>query len=240
MTTDISLPQFYYRIMTERNFTKRFCVSILRVLIILLDEINYVIHRSLFLLYDKKMMGDTDTKNSTGPAGRQSPDTFEVHFDARRLSRLNVIIGLLVVGILVYLVFSYALGVSRVSGDSMSPALQDGQVVLFSRLPATPKAGDIVAITTPAGDHYIKRVIAGPGDVVSIEGSSITVNGKTPDTEAAFAHGSTEPQSAEISFPLRVGEDMYFVLGDNREASVDSRTFGPISSAQIDGIILGR
>jgi signal peptidase I len=183
---------------------------------------------------------DTAKRSRRGrPGAGRAHGKYEVTFDDRKLSRLNALLGLLAVLIIVYIIFAFCIGLSRVTGNSMAPTLENGQIVMYTKIFTHPEKGDIIAITTPAGDHYIKRVIAGPGDTVNISGGKVTVNGKTPATERLYASGNTEADSAEVSFPLTVGEDMYFVLGDNRAGSVDSRTFGPVSSAQIDGVILG-
>jgi signal peptidase I len=175
-----------------------------------------------------------NARRRSSAAGR-----YEVHFDAHKLDILNFFVGLLIVLIIMYVIFAYCIGISRVTGVSMEPTLKNEQLVMYTKIHTEPEKGDIVAITMPAGEHYIKRVIAGPGDTVNISGGRVTVNGKTPASEKYYAHGTTTYAASEMTFPMTIGKGMYFVMGDNRESSVDSRTFGPIQLSQIDGVILG-
>lgn len=180
--------------------------------------------------------------NSRRPDGRRKQRRgvgFEIDFDSRKLTLLVLILDVLIAVLAVFAVFQFIIGISRVSGKSMMPTLKNGQTVVYERLITKPKIGDIVTIRTAAGDHYIKRVVAGPGDTVEIRNNALYVNGKISSSEE-FAKGDTRPASGRVSYPYKLKEDMYFLLGDNRQESVDSRTFGPVSSVQITGIIIGK
>lgn len=130
------------------------------------------------------------------------------------------------VSVFIAAVSVYALGMTTsMIGVSMEPELVNGQTVLINRyayLITTPEAGDVVAFL-PNGNHnshyYIKRVVAGPGDQVQILEGRLYVNGKevVDEFDKMADAGIAENQ-------LVLGGDEYFVLGDNRNNSEDSRS----------------
>jgi signal peptidase I len=84
----------------------------------------------------------------------------------------------------------------------------------------------------------VKRVVAVAGEIVDLRNGHLFVNGQARDFVGA--HGSTVPQSPEIRYPLRVPEGTFFAMGDNREASSDSRSFGPQPYNRIIGKVILR
>lgn len=131
-----------------------------------------------------------------------------------------------------FLVFRFVIGVSWVSGVSMEPTLTDGTGVVFSRLTRQYQAGDIVCVRMAYGEYYIKRVAAVAGDVVELADGTALVNG------SSIGGGETLPQSSQVVYPLTIPEGRYFLLGDNRGESIDSRTFGPVAKSQILGKVI--
>lgn len=132
-------------------------------------------------------------------------------------------------------VLRFGVGFSRVSGHSMEPTLPSGTMVVYSRLHKNYARGDVVSVHMATGEYYIKRVVAVAGDEVNIEDGCLYVNGvKEAD---GWASGQTLPESAAVTYPLTVPKGKYFLVGDNREVSIDSRTFGPISQSQTRGKI---
>ena len=115
---------------------------------------------------------------------------------------------------------------TTVIGVSMEPSLYNGQHILVNRFVyklSSPKNGDIV-VFLPNGNsnthYYVKRVIALPGDTVQIKNGTVYVNGKVFD-EKIEAASIEHAELAEDE--IEVGEDEFFVLGDNRNNSEDSR-----------------
>lgn len=161
---------------------------------------------------------------------------YEIHYSPKRLGNLVLMLDLAAAAILVFILFRFVLGISRVSGSSMSPTLSDNQIAVVLKTDRHLSQGDIADIKMPSGSHYIKRVIACPGDTVSLKNGKVYVNGELSVCEK-YAVGETLPEASQVVYPLTLKDGMYFVLGDNREDSVDSRTFGPISQAQIQGRI---
>lgn len=148
----------------------------------------------------------------------------------RFLKTLAFVIVAVVVGLLAR---KYLAGVSIVSGESMNDTLATGDAVLITRfdyLMSTPERGDVVQAEVPGRDGlYLKRVIGLPGDSVEIIGGNVHVNGQ------AFY----EPYAtlASDDFSITLGQDEYFLLGDNRPVSYDSREeeFGVVNAGCFRG-----
>jgi signal peptidase I len=123
---------------------------------------------------------------------------------------------------------------SVVRGASMNPGIHDGDRILVEHLPFVfggVRRGDIVVLRCPVDPtlDYIKRVIGLPGDEVRIENGSVFVNGTVLD-EPYVDRPDRRSKLLE-----RVAPDHYFVLGDNREHSSDSREFGQVSRQLLRG-----
>ena len=108
----------------------------------------------------------------------------------------------------------------------MNPVLENGDVVLINRIvynATSPKRGDIIAFKPKGNDnahYYIKRIVGLPGETIEIIENSIYINGKKIEED----YETTDIDDVGIaSEKITLGGDEYFVLGDNRENSEDSR-----------------
>jgi len=136
----------------------------------------------------------------------------------------------------IFILFRFVIGLSVVGGDSMDPTLKDGNVVVYYRLASKYKPGDIVSVRIPSGEYYIKRVAASGGSSVDVHDGKLYVDGSEAEDEHAF--GITEEETGAVIYPYDVRDGNLFLLGDNREVSVDSRMFGEVNERQIKGKII--
>ena len=128
--------------------------------------------------------------------------------------------------------------VFRIFGTSMNPTLEDGDIVISSRLGKF-RTGDLIVFYFN-NKVLVKRVIAGPGDWVDMDaGGNVSVN-SVPLEEPYLSEKSLG--ECDLAFPYQVPDERYFVLGDHRKTSVDSRSnsVGCISEEQVVGRILFR
>lgn len=131
-----------------------------------------------------------------------------------------------------------------VSGSSMAPTFKDGDYLIVDKLSyrlANPHRDDVVIFRFP-GDpskFYIKRIIGLPSETVIIDGGKITIiNEAHPDGLVLDQPFIEKPSSNNLRFDLKADE--YFVMGDNRNASSDSRFWGPVKRDLLSGRALLR
>lgn len=180
-------------------------------------------------------------ENYTGlPSTEEIRETFEKVTYRERLKRsilstTNILIVVAAVAVLVAMLF---LPVLRIYGHSMNDTLESGDLVVSVK-GASFETGDVVAFYYN-NNVLVKRVIANAGDWVDIDlEGNVYVNQQPLDEPYIKEKSYGEPN---IDFPYQVPEDRIFVLGDNREVSVDSRSssIGCVSSEQIVGKIVFR
>lgn len=121
-----------------------------------------------------------------------------------------------------------------VSGASMEPTFQDGNYLLIDELTyrfREPERGEVVVFRYPRDPKvfYIKRIVGLPGEEVAVLGGKVYVNGK--ELQEAYLAEVTGGSAS-----VRLGESEYFVMGDNRSHSFDSRNWGPVTRDDIIGI----
>jgi signal peptidase I len=127
-----------------------------------------------------------------------------------------------------------------VQGRSMAPTLQDGERYLLDRWSynyRAPSRGDVVVLRDPGHqDLAIKRIVGLPGDRLQVKEGVVFVNGKRHiEPYLTRGTGTYTPDLKEQAVSL--GQHEYFVLGDNREVSEDSRYYGPIHRDRIVGCL---
>jgi signal peptidase I len=154
----------------------------------------------------------------------------------------------LVLALGLYLVASVAIQAVHVVGSSMNPSLQNNDLVLASRIDYRlhpPERGDIVIVRDPydPSQNFIKRVIGLPGDHVLIRAGQVYLNGvrlEEPYLAPGWRITTNWPALPDQPDGELVPSGSYFVLGDNRDHSSDSRLFGFIAQSQIEGKAIAR
>jgi signal peptidase I len=139
-----------------------------------------------------------------------------------------------------YLVIShFVLQSVKVVGRSMVPTLYDSQHYLLNRWIyriRAPHQSDIVVLRDPVDNGFsVKRVIATPGDSIYLKDGSVYVNGHKLDEPYLAPHTPTFTDSKYKDQLILCGNDQFFLLGDNRLNSVDSRSYGPVPRRNILG-----
>ena len=138
----------------------------------------------------------------------------------------------------IVIVFSLLVRMTVVSGRSMETTLLDGEYLLVSDFMYKPERGDIVVVNDPTktsiySEPLVKRVIGVPGDTLEIKNGKLYLNGEGPIDESSYIR---EDMSAGTNTnPIVLAEHQYFIMGDNRNESGDSRLFGPIDERCIIG-----
>lgn len=135
-----------------------------------------------------------------------------------------------------FLVYAYGTQI-MIAGHSMTPLLASSDVVLMDRLTydfGSPARFDVVVFQREDQKMNVKRVIGLPGETVQIKNDEIYINGGKLMEPAGLGRVSLAGLAEK---PIKLGDDEYFLLGDNRDSSEDSRfsNIGSVSGSQIQG-----
>lgn len=163
----------------------------------------------------------------------------DVELDFEKRYRLvREIIETIVLTVLMFLIIRLAVQNFNIDGMSMEPGLHNQELILvdkWSYLFRAPVRGDTIVFIAPPNpaQDYIKRIIGLPGDVITIQNTTVYVNGK------ALTEPYVDPRRQGNPYPSFsnriVPPDAYFVLGDNRGGSSDSRDWGCVPKKNIVG-----
>lgn len=146
--------------------------------------------------------------------------------------------SLVVVAAIAVLVATLALPVLQIKGSSMEPTLNDEEIVILLKT-SNLKRGQLCCFSYQ-NKYLIKRVIGVPGDKVSVfEDGTVYINGNALDEPYVLEKSLGE---CDIDFPVNVTDNHYFILGDHRSTSIDSRNsvVGMVSKEQVVGKIFFR
>lgn len=131
--------------------------------------------------------------------------------------------------LVVVLIKMFVVSPIRVNGASMNPTLNDKDIMILNEI--SYRFSDIVrfdiVVVKEENEYLIKRIIGLPGEKIEYKDNKLYIDGKYVKED--FKHMET------MDFSTTLGEDEYFIMGDNRTNSTDSRIFGPVSRDKIIG-----
>lgn len=139
--------------------------------------------------------------------------------------------------LIVILIRTFIVTPVRVDGPSMNPTLVNGEILLLEKYNRSFSRFDIVVLKYN-NNRLVKRIIGLPGDKVSYINDELYINGKIVDEE--FNHASTANFSLKDIGYDKIPDGYYFVVGDNRTNSLDSRIFGLVKESDIQGKVIFR
>ncbi len=131
-----------------------------------------------------------------------------------------------------------------VVGTSMYPTFFNGDYLIIDEISyrfEKPQRGDVIVFVPPPApkDHYIKRVIGLPNETVKVDGNTVTIINKENPNGFVLTEKYVSSERAGAT-TTTLGPNQYFVMGDNREASSDSRVWGALNGNEITGRVLTR
>jgi len=156
-------------------------------------------------------------------------------------SLLREVFEVVVLAVILYVGISFAVQAVHVEGLSMYATLDDNDYLIANKIDYrlhAPQRGDIIILRPPTDNSkdFIKRVIALPGEKLLIRDGIVYINGHKldepylPEVWTTFNNWPNDGTDGKV-----MGPNQYFVMGDNRNKSQDSRIFGPIGRDRIDG-----
>jgi signal peptidase I len=162
-------------------------------------------------------------------------------FDFEKRYRLvREIVETIVLTLLMFLIIRFAIQNFNVDGTSMEPNLHNGELILVDKwtyLFRPPARGDVIVFVAPPHPNmdYVKRVIGVPGDIITVHNTIVIVDGITLNETYVDPRNQGNLFANKNITNLVVPPNDYFVLGDNRAVSSDSRDWGFVPKANIVG-----
>lgn len=154
--------------------------------------------------------------------------------------------GIVVVLAILVMIYLFIMSPQEINGASMEPNFHNGEYILTNKILykfRSPKRGDVVIFKSPRNKEidFIKRIIGLPGDTVMLRNNTFYVNDQPVEEpylepEVTIFGGSFLKEGESTIVP----EGMYFVVGDNRPHSSDSREFGPVALEDFIGVAIFR
>lgn len=184
----------------------------------------------------------TDYKSSFEPGAREEiKRSRSTKTQILRTFAINMVVALVVFCGAFLAGNKFFFTVVRVNGTSMAPTLSHGDMYVLNKLSYTvrdPRIGEVVVFRDPDDSLLsIKRVIGAPGDILSIQNGKVYRN----DVEIAEPYLATNTMTFMINNDLgttfTLEEGQFFLLGDNRDNSLDSRSYGSVDKSNILGLI---
>lgn len=163
----------------------------------------------------------------------------ELDFE-KRFRLVREVIETIVLTLLMFLVIRFAVQNFNVEGTSMEPSLHNGELILVDKwtyLFHPPQRGDVIVFVAPPQPSldYVKRIIGVPGDRITVDNTTVTVDGVTLKETYVAGINQGNPYIDKPIKNMLVPPNMFFVLGDDRIRSDDSRDWGFVPRGNIIG-----
>lgn len=193
-------------------------------------------------------------------SGEPTSDAPPAFLPRRARRGRKAIIALTAVLVLLFAVTRWVLVPYRIRGPSMRPTLlgredgdrrEEGDIVAVSRIAyvfSGPARWDVVVVRHPGGEpvdpsgsgphESVKRVVGLPGEKIELQGGRVVANGLPLEPPAPLQISKVVEKGEYGRTPVQLGEDEYYLLGDNSYLSSDSRRWGPIPRSRIEGRIV--
>lgn len=146
-----------------------------------------------------------------------------------------LLLKIAILAVMAAILFLFVFGIARCSDASMFPAVKDGDLAVYYRADKDYMQGDVVVLEAD-GKTQIRRVVAVEGDTVDVTEDGLFINGALQQENNIYEE--TQRYQEGIDFPVTLGEDEIFVLGDAREHSTDSRIYGPVNAKDTKGTVI--
>ncbi len=144
---------------------------------------------------------------------------------------IKELIPYLMIILIVIVIRTFLFTPIMVQGESMVPTLDGNEIMILKKYDTSYERFDIVVVSKSVeGDNLIKRVIGLPGETIEYKDNKLYINNKV--IEDVYGSGKTED-----FYQVTLGEDEYFLMGDNRKISLDSRILGVIKKEEIEGTV---
>lgn len=172
---------------------------------------------------------------------------FLKYYNTGLKKNLSIYIAYTVIAVIVSVsiiipVRSYVIEPFYAKGDTMSPTYQDGDYLIINRINKNYKRGDVIVFRYPLDPQqfFIKRIIGMPGEKIQIKGESVIIyDSNNPDGKIlneSYLESDIKTYGVNEDI-LELSNSEYYVLGDNRGASKDSRVFGAVDKSLIRGTV---
>lgn len=154
----------------------------------------------------------------------------------KKREAISFLIKLLTLLLVMGILFGVVYGLTPMKNEDMSPGLHASDIMLYFRLEKNINNGDVLVISKE-GKKYTGRVVARENDTVEItEEGELKVNGSLVMENNIYY--KTPKYDDYVSYPLKLKDNQYFILGDYREGARDSRYFGAVDEDEIEGKII--
>lgn len=132
--------------------------------------------------------------------------------------------------------FGFVLGLMQAPNSDMSPNIKTKDLILYYRLSREFHAQDVVVVAKNK-TNYIGRIVAVPGDTVDItDAEKLVINGNTMIESNVYT--DTPRYEGFLEYPVKLGNDEYFILCDRRTGGEDSRYYGSVTKSEIKGKVI--